>query len=105
MNPNTLKAIIRSLMPFVYSGVAAIIAHFGYHVSNSTVIQIVAAGFAAATVILHSLEVKFPWVGVFLGWIGAPAYAPSTKVTLVQQLAAQQLEIDGLRKAAGLPPA
>jgi len=83
VNPNLLKALIRTLTPLVYSSVAAVIAHFGYHVSNSTVIQIVSAGFAGLTVLLHSAEVKWPWVGGLLGWFGAPQYTPSTKTTVV----------------------
>ena len=107
MSQNVLKALVRSLMPLVYAAVAAAIAHFGYHVSNVTVIRMVTVGFAALTVILHSLEVKFPWVGVFLGWFGAPAYAPSVKKTQAQQIAeqAQQIiDLQGKVKALSTAP-
>jgi hypothetical protein len=93
MNPNTLKALVRTLTPLLYPLVASAIARFGYHVSNATIIQIVAGGFAGLTVILHSAEAKWPWVGVFMGWLGAPAYAPSTKMTVTQL----QAEIDALK--------
>jgi hypothetical protein len=86
---NTFKALIRSLMPFVYSGAAALIAHFGYHVSNSTVIQIVTIGFAGLTIVLHAAESQWPWVGVFLGYVGAPVYAPVvSQTTQIAQLEA-----------------
>ena len=90
---NPYKALVRSLMPLLYPAVAAIIAHFGYHVSNAVVIQIVAGGFAGATVLLHTAETRWPWVGVFLGWLGAPGYTPTTKVTVVSL----QAEIDALK--------
>jgi hypothetical protein len=79
---NTFKAIVRTVMPAIYSGVAAVIAHFGYHVSNAVVIQIVSIGFGGLTLVLHAAEAKWPWVGVFLGYIGAPVYTPSTKTTV-----------------------
>jgi len=93
MNPNAIKAIVRSITPSLYAGVAAIIAHFGYHVGNATVIQIAAAAYAGLTVILHAAETRWPWVGGLLGWFGAPQYTPSTKVTLVQV----QAELDALK--------
>jgi len=80
---NAVKAIIRSLAPFVYSFIASVIAHFGYHVSLAVTIQIAAIAGLGLTVVLHALETQFPWVGAFLGWIGAPAYAPSTKALLI----------------------
>ncbi len=87
---NVLKAIIRSLAPFVYSGAASAIAHFGYHVSLATTIQIVAIVGALLTIVLHALETQFPWVGVLLGYLGAPVYPPSTKALLAAQV--QSLE-------------
>ena len=96
--PNVWKAIIRSITPLVYSTAVAVIAHFGYHVSNATVVQIVTTGFIALSVVLHSLEIKFPWVGVLLGWFGAPAYTPSVKKTQAQQIAEQAQQIADLQK-------
>lgn len=94
---NAFKAIVRSLMPFVYSGAAAIIARFGYHVANTTVIQIVTIAGGVLTIVLHALETQFPWIGVFLGYIGAPVYAPSAKVTLAasqkQQIATLEQQL------------
>jgi len=86
---NAFKAIVRSLMPFVYSGAAALIARFGYHVANTTVIQIVTIAGGLLTIVLHALETQFPWIGVLLGYIGAPIYAPSAKVTLAASQKAQ----------------
>ena len=86
---NSFKAIVRSLMPFVYSGAAALIAHFGYHVSNAVTVQIVTIVGVVLTIVLHALESQFPWIGVFLGYLGAPVYAPSAKVTLAASQKAQ----------------
>jgi len=79
-------------MPLIYSSVAAIIAHFGYHVSNSTVIQIVTVGFGGLTIILHLAETKWAWVGALLGYIGAPVYV-STKASQAAQISQQAAQI------------
>jgi len=100
LSPSVLKALIRTFMPAVYSGVAAAIAHFGYHVSLATVIQIVGGGFAGLTVVLHWAEKKYPWVGALLGWIGVPQYAPSVKATQASEIAALQAEIAALKGTA-----
>ena len=102
MNPqtkvqNTIKTLIRGLTPLVYSTIAAAVARFGYHVSLATVAQIVAAGTAGLSAILIPLERQFPWFGVFLGWLGAPAYAPSAKNALIADL---QAKLDALTPAA-----
>ena len=108
---NAFKAIVRSLMPFVYSGAAALIARFGYHVANTTVIQIVTIAGGVLTIVLHALETQFPWIGVFLGYIGAPIYAPSAKVTLaasqkaqIAQLETQLATFATLLQAHGITP-
>jgi len=90
---NAFKAVLRSLMPFVYSTSAAIIAHFGYHVSNSVVIQIVTIAGVALTIVLHALETQWPAFGVFLGYLGAPVYAPSTKVSYEAQIASLEAKV------------
>lgn len=99
MNPqtkvqNTIKTLIRGLMPLVYSTIAAAVARFGYHVSLATVAQIVAAGTAGLNAILVPLERQFPWFGVFLGWLGAPEYTPTvSKAALLGRIA--ELESKG----------
>ena len=93
---NAFKAIVRSLMPFIESGAAAAIAHFGYHVSNSTVVQIVAIAGAALTIVLHALETQFPAIGIFLGYLGAPVYAPSPKVSDKARIAQLEAEVAAL---------
>ena len=105
LSSNTYKAIVRSLTPWAISLVAGLIAHFGWHPSNTLAAQIVGYGGVGLTVAVHALEVKFPWAGVFLGWLGAPAYAPSVKATLVAtnaqlqaQLSAIQAQIDEAQK-------
>jgi hypothetical protein len=87
---NTFKAIVRSLMPFIESGAAALIARLGYHVTLTTTIAILGIAGGVLTLLLHAAESQWPWVGVFLGYIGAPVYAPSTKVSQSTQIA--QLE-------------
>jgi hypothetical protein len=94
-------------MPFVYSGAAAAIAHFGWHVSNSVVIQIVAIAGGILTLGLHAAEAKWPWVGALLGYIGAPTYTPATKVTVAQlqaQIAALAAQLEEA-KAPSTPTA
>jgi hypothetical protein len=93
-------------MPFVYSTAASIIAHLGYHVTMKTTVEIVAIVGAALTILLHALETQFPAVGVFLGYIGAPVYAPSTKTSQAAQIANLEAEIAALlaSKEAPSPP-
>ena len=98
--PNTAKSIVRALMPWLISIVASAIAHFGFHVSAGTTIKILAGAGAVLTVALHMLEAKFPWVGVFLGYLGAPVYAPSVKKVQASQIAELQAEVDSLRAKA-----
>jgi len=93
---NPAKALVRTLVPFVYPAVAAIIARFGYHVSNATVIQIVAAGGTGLTIVLHLLEEKFPKVGILLGWLGAPVYAPGAKASLTAQVATLEAQLSAI---------
>ena len=97
---NTVKALVRSLTPWAISVVASVIAHFGYHVSLTTASQITVAVGTVLTIGAHVLERRFPWVGVFLGWIGAPAYAPSVKQSLALKVASLEAEIDALVAAA-----
>ena len=89
---NAFKAVVRSLMPFVESGAAALIARLGYHVTLTTTIAILGIAGGALTIVLHALETQWPAIGVFLGYLGAPVYPPSTKVSkdaAIAQLEAQ----------------
>ena len=93
---NTLKAIVRSLTPWATSVLAAVIAHFGWHASPTLAGEIVVIAGAGLTIVLHAAETKFPWVGALLGWVGAPAYAPSLKKLQAVTIAKLQAEIDAL---------
>jgi hypothetical protein len=94
MNTNLLKATVRSLTPWVISGVVYVITHLGYHVSLSVAAEIAALLGTVVTIGAHALEVKWPWFGVFLGWIGAPAYQPTvTKAQLQKQIDALTAEL------------
>lgn len=77
---NAFKAIVRSIMPWIISSAASAIAHFGYHVTLPVTIQILGVVGAFLVVVLHTAETRWPWVGVLLGYVGAPVYAPSVKV-------------------------
>jgi len=92
MNTNVYKALVRTLTPLAITGIVSLVAHFHYHVTNATAIQIVAFGFAGLTILLHAAETKFPWVGVLMGWLGAPAYAPSKSASLQDQFNALSAE-------------
>ncbi len=93
---NTLKSIVRGLSPLVISAVASVIAHFGYHVSLATTVQILGAASAVLVVVLHSAERKFPWVGAALGWLGAPLYTPSVKTQQAATIAQLQAQVSAL---------
>ena len=93
---NALKAIIRSLMPFVESGAAALIARLGYHVSLTTTIAILGIVGGALTILLHALETQWPAIGVFLGYLGAPVYAPSTKISQKSAIATLEAQVAAL---------
>jgi hypothetical protein len=103
MVQNQIRAFIRGVMPFVESSIAGFIAHRYFKSSTVTVAQIIAVGGALWSAVLHYLEIHFPWVGVFLGWIGVPAYPQSAKTRLAAQVAALQSEIDTL-KGPQTPP-
>jgi hypothetical protein len=101
--PNTWKAILRGIMPLLYSVVAAVIAHFGYKASPALVAQIVVLGTGGLTILLHAAERRWPWIGALLGYIGAPQYAPSVKKTLEAQVAQLEAEVAQLRAKPSTP--
>lgn len=96
--PNAYKAILRSLMPFIEAAIVAGVAKAGWHINLATAAQVVVVVGGALTVVLHAAESRWPWVGALLGAIGAPAYAPSVKVTLVSQLASEINQRNALQK-------
>jgi hypothetical protein len=103
MTPNLLKAVIRSLTPWVISAVVYLVTHMGYHVSMVTATEIAAVLGTLVTIGAHALEVKWPWFGVFLGWIGAPAYDPTvTKAQLQAQIAALEAQLPQASTTPGL---
>lgn len=106
---NAFKAIVRSLMPFVLSSLAAASTRLGWHLTSTEQAQIVVVGGAVLTIVLHALETQWPAVGIFLGYIGAPVYAPSTKVSDKARIAQLEAEMAALlaaneEKAAASPP-
>lgn len=93
MSQNQIRAFIRGLMPFVYAWAAAFIAHLGYHAGPRTTALVLAVTFAVLSALLHWLEIHFPWVGIFLGWIGIPAFPPSKRTTLLAEIARLQTQV------------
>jgi len=83
---NTFKALVRTFAPFIESGIAGLVAALGFHATATTVAGIVGIAGTVLTIVLHAAESKWPAVGALLGWIGAPVYAPSTKITLTSQV-------------------
>ena len=98
MNSNRIKAFIRSVFPFAESAAVAAVAHFGWRVSPAVATYILGFGGVGLSAVLHWLEGHFPWMGVFLGWAGAPAYAPALKNILAANLDQAQSEIAQLQK-------
>jgi hypothetical protein len=83
---NEFKAMVRSLMPFILGGIVAACAHFGWHPTGVQTADIVGVLGVFLTIVVRLLEAKWPAFGVLLGYIGAPVYPPSTKVSLQAQL-------------------
>ena len=96
-------------MPFIESGAAALIARLGYHVSLTTTIAILGIAGGVLTIVLHAAETQWPSLGIFLGYIGAPVYPPSTKVSQAAQIATLENQsaalLAELQRLKGLPPA
>jgi len=80
LQPNVVKAIVRSIMPFIISAFVAVCIHFGYHPTAQTITWVLGAGGGGLTILLHLLEKKWPMVGILLGYIGAPVYTPPKRV-------------------------
>jgi hypothetical protein len=99
LQPNVKKAIIRSIMPFVVSALVAVCIHFGYHPTAQTITWILGAGGGGLTILLHLLETKWPAIGVLLGYLGAPVYAPPKKVLQSNKIDQLQAEVNSLQAA------
>ena len=105
--PHTIKSIVRALTPWLLTTLGALAAHFGWHVSNATSLQGLVIAGGVLTVLLHSLERRFPWVGTFLGWIGAPVYEPgkaSQQATTIASLESEVAALSAKLSAAGPSP-
>jgi hypothetical protein len=103
MNQNLFKAIVRSLTPWVISAIVYVISHLGYHVTVVTAGEVAAILGTLLTIGAHALEVKWPWFGVLLGWIGAPAYNPSAKAQLQAQVATLQAQLSAITTVISTP--
>ena len=85
-------------MPWVLAAIGVAIAKIGWKPTPDIELTIASSLGTGLTVLLHLLETKFPWVGVFLGYLGAPSYAPSKKVTVNAQLSDARVEINELQR-------
>ena len=112
--PNTIKSIVRALTPWLLTTLGALAARFGFHVSNAASLQGLVLAGGVLTVVLHTLESRFPWAGTLLGWIGAPVYAPgkasqqsTTIATLESEVAAlsAKLAAQAPQSVSGAPSA
>ncbi len=116
--PNVWKAIIRSSTTWLIGIIISVAVDLGYHVTLATATVIAGAVGFGLTLLAHLLEVKWPWFGVFLGWLGAPSYTPvvtknqiiaTLKADLAAALVAQSpSSVDPLTAsspAAPVPPA
>ena len=97
--PNTIQSIVRALTPWLLTTLGALAARFGWHVSNTASLQGLVLAGGVLTVVLHSLESRFPWVGTFLGWVGAPFYAPGKTSQQATTIATLESEVAALSKS------
>lgn len=108
---NEFKAMVRSLMPFILGGIAALCAHFGWHPTGVELSEIVGIVGTVLTIVVRLLETKWPAFGILLGYVGAPVYPPSTKVSNESLIATLQSQVAVLvaekeeREAASKPSA
>lgn len=99
------KAIVRSLTPWVISGVISTATHLGFHVSTPTAVKLSVLIGTLLTIFVHFLEVKWPKFGILLGWVGAPTYsATKSKKDLQAEILALQAQLpQDLQPAPGSP--
>lgn len=103
MNPNVLKAIVRSITPAVLSAIVWVASYFHYHVNAVTATEVASILGTLVTIGAHALETKWKWFGILLGWVGAPAYSPTvTKAQLQAQLAALEAQLPQASTTPGL---
>jgi len=98
LKPSTsiYKTIVRTLTPWAIGAVVWVAQRLGFHVNAGTATEVAASIGLALTLIVPPLEKKFPWMGVFLGWIGAPTWTANTsKAQLAAQLAALEVQLAG----------
>jgi hypothetical protein len=90
MQNNLFKALVRSLTPWLISGIVYMAVHLGYKISMTSATEVAALVGTLLTLLAHILETKYRWFGVFLGWLGAPSYTVApTKAQTIAQLQAQ----------------
>ena len=94
--PSRWKDITRFVTPYLLSLIISLAAKLGFNVTLVTAGLILTIGGTALGIVALIFEKWFPWVGAFLGYIGAPVYAPSkakVKDAMISTLEAQVAEL------------
>jgi hypothetical protein len=100
---DTVRSIVRSLTPWVLSGVIAISTRLGLNINPQVSAELFAAIGTGLTIGLRALEAKYPWVGKLLGFSGAPMYPPTKKQQTAQTIAALEAQVAALQAAQTQP--
>lgn len=96
---DTVRSIVRSLTPWVLSGVIAIATRLGLNIDPQLSAELFAAIGAVLTIGLRALEAKYPWVGKLLGFSGAPTYPPTKKQQTAMTIAELEAQVAALQAA------
>ena len=100
---DTIRSIVRSLTPWIMSGVIAVAARLNAQIDPQLTAELFAAIGAGLTIGLRALEAKFPWVGKLLGFSGAPTYPPTKKQAAAITIADLQDQVAKLQAAQPQP--
>ena len=100
---DTIRSIVRSLTPWMLSGVIAIATRLGLNIDPQLSAELFAAIGAALTIGLRALEAKYPWVGKLLGFSGAPTYPPTKKQQTALTIADLEAQVAALQTAQPKP--
>lgn len=100
---DTIRSIVRSLTPWVLSGVIAVAGRLNWNIDPQLTAELFAAIGAGLTIGLRALEAKYPWVGKLLGCAGAPTYPPTKKQQTALTIADLEAQVAALQAAQPKP--
>ncbi len=106
-SPSALKDIWRFLVSFLTSALIGLLSRFGFHVNVNDSVIIGSIAGAGLGIVFRALESQFPWVGGFLGLIGAPQFPASAKAqlqTAYQTVLAEYASVQAKLDAVTNPP-